>query len=95
MTELEQALKSLDRNLRLLIKKNKQLSLEIGKLREEKQQLEESRSQLTNSIQQISLQNSILKSAQQKLDPEERKSAEKQIQQFIQEIDRCIAMLSR
>ena len=95
MTELEQAIKTLDRNLRLLIKKNKQLEQEISKLREDKKQLEEARSQLTNSLQQVGLQNSLMKSAQQKLAPEEKKAAEKQIQQFIQEIDRCIAMLSR
>jgi len=81
MAELEQAIKNLDRNLRLLIKKNKRLEQELIKLKGEKKKLEE--------------QNSILKSSQQKLDPEEKKAAEKQIQQFIQEIDRCISFLSR
>jgi hypothetical protein len=95
MTELEQAIKTLDRNLRLLVKKNKRLEQELSKLREEKKKLEDSHTLISASLEQINLQNSILKSAQQKLDPEEKKAAEKKIQQFIQEIDQCISFLSR
>jgi hypothetical protein len=95
MAELEQAIKNLDRNLRLLIKKNKRLEQELNKLKEEKKKLEDRHSAISDSLEQISLQNSILKSAQQKLDPEEKKAAEKKIQQFLREIDRCIAFLSR
>ena len=95
MTELEQAIKNLDRNLRLLLKKNKRLEQELGRVKEEKKKLEEAHTVISASLEQISLQNSILKSSQQKLDPEEKKAAEKQIQEFIQEIDRCIAFLSR
>jgi len=95
MAELEQAIKNLDRNLRLLIKKNKRLEQELIKLKGEKKKLEETYSTISASLEQINLQNSILKSTQQKLEPEEKKAAEKQIQQFIREIDRCIAFLSR
>jgi hypothetical protein len=95
MTELEQAIKTLDRNLRLLIKKNKRLEQELSKLREENKKMVDSHTLISASLEQINLQNSILKSSQQKLDPEEKKAAEKQIQQFIQEIERCISFLSR
>ena len=36
MAELEQAIKSLERNIRLLIKKNKRLEQELNKARDEK-----------------------------------------------------------
>jgi chromosome segregation ATPase len=95
MAELEQTIKNLERNIRLLIKKNRRLEQELNKTRDEKKTLEEKNASIASSLEQISLQNSIMKSSIQKLDAEERKAAEKQIQQFIQEIDRCIAFLSR
>lgn len=94
MSELEQHIKRVNEKLQLLLKDHQLLRKEherqqklIGELQQEK---EKSREQLTQLEQQVS----ILKAATGQLEGAEKKKLEKTINQYIREIDKCIALLS-
>lgn len=82
-TKLQQLLKQ----YLLLQKQNESLNMALGKLKElnEKQLVE---------ISQLQTQVSILKSAAGEMNETDKKSFDKQLGQYIKEIDKCIALIS-
>jgi len=92
--ELEHHIKRVNEKLQQLLKEHLLLRREherqekiIGDLQQEK---EKNREQVAQLEQQVS----ILKAATGKLEEPEKKKLEKTINQYIREIDKCIALLS-
>lgn len=71
-----------------LEKENEKLKTEIGRRLSLEQELKE-------KVGQLEEQTSVLKASSGQMDDVSRKAFEKQLNHYIKEIDRCIAMLSQ
>jgi hypothetical protein len=94
MSDLEQHIKRINdklqqllKNYQLLQKENSRQSELIKLLKEAK---EKDNQQITNLLEKIS----ILKAATGKMNEADKKEFEKNINQYIREIDKCIGLLS-
>ena len=87
INRINNKLQQLLKNHELLIKQNEQLTKEISDIKgREQKHLER--------IEEILLQVNILKSSSGQLNGTDKKIFEKQISQYIKEIDKCIGLLS-
>ncbi len=95
MKEWEQSIKNLQQHVGQLIKVKDQLQSELGRRDLEIQKLKGELEQLKKETEIIDMQHAMLKSSQQLRSDAEKKALEKKLQNFINEIDRCIALLGR
>ena len=95
MMSLDQQFNSIHDKIQLLLKQMGRLQKENEKLKE---QLQETALKESNALQQadeLRQQLAILKYAAGNMSEQEKKDFEKKINQFIREIDKCIAYLSQ
>jgi CHASE3 domain sensor protein len=94
MSDLEQNIKRINEKLQQLLKNYQLLQKENSRQTELIKQLKEAKEK--DNQQAISLQEkiSILKAAAGKMNEADKKEFEKNISQYIREIDKCIGILS-
>jgi regulator of replication initiation timing len=94
MEIMEKQLNSIHTKLQQLLKQYLLLQKENDKLKAALDALNSSKEQDLEQIQQLQLQVSILKSSVGQMPVEDKKAFDKQITQYIKEIDKCISLLS-
>jgi chromosome segregation ATPase len=94
MSKLEAQIKSIQQKQLQLVKRYQSLQRDNEKLLQENAALQELQNKQAEELQQLRLQVNVLKSATGSMDEQEKKAFEKQIAQYIREIDKCIHLLS-
>lgn len=94
MEIMEKQLNSIHTKLQQLLKQYLLLQKENDKLKAALDAVKSSKEQDLEQIQQLQLQVSILKSSVGQMPVEDKKAFDKQITQYIKEIDKCISLLS-
>ena len=94
MAAIENDIKRVFNKLQQLLRQYLLLQKENEKLKEEVKQLQENKQQQLEQIDQLQIQVSLLKAAAAQMNETDKKVFEKKISQYINDIDRCITMLS-
>ena len=94
MSELEEQFKRINAKLQQLLKQHLLLQKENEKLKDILKIVQLSRDQDTEQINKLQQQVSILKTSIGQMTEADKKAFEKQINQYIKEIDKCIGLLS-
>lgn len=94
MSDLEQHIKRINDKLQQLLKNYLQLQKENGRQSELIKQLKETKEKDSQQITTLQEKISILKAAAGKMNEADKKEFEKNINQYIREIDKCIGLLS-
>ena len=94
MNQLEQQLKRMNEKLQQLLKQHQLLQKENEKLKQEIQQMGIHHSTLSTQSEKLQQQMEILKVSKGEMNETEKKAFEKRLNQYIKEIDRCIALLN-
>jgi seryl-tRNA synthetase len=92
---LDQQFNILNEKLQRLLKQQERVQKENERLRAELQQAKEAEQQVKAELDTALQQVAILKYAAGELSERDKKEFEKKINQYIREIDRCIAHLSQ
>lgn len=95
MDTTEQHLKRIQDKVQLLLKHHTALQKENEWLKEEVEKFKKESSLLKENTAALQQQVEILKYSNGEMDDEDKKRFEKRINNYIREIDRCIAMLSK
>ncbi len=85
----------INEKLQQLLKLHNQLKKENEKLRNELEVAKEKENAATNLVHELQQQTSVLKLAAGEFNQKDKKDFEKQINQYIREIDKCISFLSQ
>ena len=94
MSDLEQHIKRINDKLQQLLKNYQLLQKENSRQSELIKQLKEAKDKDTQQITTLQEKISILKAATGKMNEADKKEFEKNINQYIREIDKCIGILS-
>jgi uncharacterized phage infection (PIP) family protein YhgE len=94
MSDLEQHIKRINDKLQQLLKNYQQLQKENSRQSELIKQLKAAKDKDTQQITALQEKVSILKAATGKMNEADKKEFEKNISQYIREIDKCIGILS-
>ena len=94
MAELEESFKRINNKLQQLLKQYLLLQKENEKLKEVLKDLQHNREQETEELSRLQQQVSILKTSIGQMTEADKKAFEKQINQYVKEIDKCIGLLS-
>ncbi len=94
MAEIDDHIKRVNSKLQLLLKQYQMLQRDNERLAESVKELRLSKENETAEISRLQQQVSILKSSIGQMAEPEKKVFEKQINQYIKEIDKCIHLLS-
>lgn len=94
MAEMEDHIKRVNNKLQQLLKHYQLLKKENEKLKETLKDLQLTREQEVEQISLLQQQVSILKTSIGQMTEPDKKAFEKQINQYIKEIDKCIGLLS-
>jgi chromosome segregation ATPase len=92
---VDQQFTTLNEKLQQLLKQYNRLQKENERLKEELVQSKASESKTNYRIEELQQQISILKLASGEMNERDRKEFEKQINQYVREIDKCISFLSQ
>ena len=95
MSTTEQHLKQIQDKLQQLLKQYAAVQKENGKLKEELELIKEKTSAQQKNIDELKQQAGILKINAGEMNEADKKEFEKRITNYVKEIDRCIAMLSK
>jgi len=91
---LESDIKRVNDKLQQLLRQYSALQKENEKLRSNAKKLEEENDNRQQHIEQLQQQVSILKTAAGQMNEADKKAFERNINQYIKEIDKCITLLS-
>lgn len=91
---LENDIKRVSDKLQQLLKQYAALQKENEKLKNTAKKLEEENESRQQHIEQLQQQVSILKTAAGQMNESDKKAFERNINQYIKEIDKCITLLS-
>jgi len=94
MSELEEQFKRINAKLQQLLKQHLLLQKENEKLNDTLKIVLLSKDQDTEQINKLQQQVSILKTSIGQMTEADKKAFEKQINQYVKEIDKCIGLLS-
>ncbi len=94
MNTIEEHINSINAKLQLLIKKYVALQKENSNLNNENEILRKRETDHLQKIDSLEMQTGILKASAGKMNDEEKNDFEKRINQFIKDIDKCMAMLN-
>lgn len=94
MAALESDIKRVNEKLQQLLKQYLLLQKENLKLHEELKMLVDTKEQNQQKIELLQVQVSLLKSASAQMSETDKKDFEKRINQYLRDIDKCIAILS-
>jgi predicted nuclease with TOPRIM domain len=93
MSEQDQAIR-ITGKLQQLVRSHDQLLKENAKLRTEVAELKQKQESNAGKIAELEQSVAVLRTLTGNMDEPEKKALDKQLNQYIREIDRCIAMLS-
>ena len=94
MIPLEANLKRLQEKAQQLLRRFKSVQQENDRLRKTVQEAEDKFKQAQEQVQQLRMQVDVLKMNAGELKSADKKEIEKKINNYLKEIDRCIALLS-
>jgi predicted nuclease with TOPRIM domain len=94
MAALENDIKRVQDKLQQLLRQYQLLQRENEKLTESVKKLKDEKENQVQQVEQLQQQVSILKIAAGQMNETDKKSFEKNINQYIKDIDKCIALLS-
>jgi len=94
MHPFEQQLKKINEKVLLLVKKHEALKRENEKLKQDLLQSNNRHQTLIEQSEKLEQQTEILKLSKGEMNAVEKKAFEKRLNQYVKEIDRCIALLS-
>lgn len=94
MAELENDIKRVKDKLQQLLKQYLSLQKENERLNKEANDMRTARQKDKSEIEQLKLQVGILKSAAGQMTDTDKKEFEKQLNRYVKDIDKCIALLS-
>lgn len=94
MSTTEQHLKRIQDKLQQLLKQHTALQKENSRLKEELDKSKQQTSQHHKNIDELKQQVTILKLNAGQMSEEDKKEIEKRINNYLKEIERCIALLS-
>lgn len=94
MNAFEQQLKKANEKLQQLLKQYQLLQKENGKLKQDIQLLNSQNDALSAESEKWQQQTEILKLSKGEMNESEKKAFEKRLNQYVREIDRCIALLN-
>lgn len=94
MTGLDENIKRVNAKLQLLLKRYQQLQKDNIRLNDTVKQLTDNREKNEKQIAELQQQASILKAGAGSMKEADKQEFEKQINKYIREVDKCIAMLS-
>jgi regulator of replication initiation timing len=95
MTTPNEQIERIKAKIQALLKKQQLLEKENEKLKADLERRTGIEHELKDKVVQMEEQVSLLKASSGKLDEASKKAFEKQLNHYIKEIDRCIAMLSQ
>jgi hypothetical protein len=95
MKEWQESIKNVQQYVGQLIRKKEQLEKDLLQQKEQVQKILQELEHFKKEYEILEMQHAMLKAAQQMLSEDEKKAVEKKLQRFINEIDDCIALLSR
>jgi hypothetical protein len=93
MSELDQAIR-ISGKLQQLVKTHEQLLKENARLRNEVAELRIKQESNAGKIAELEQSVAVLRTLTGNMEEQDKKALEKQLNHYIREIDRCIAMLS-
>ena len=94
MATLEEQLNSINAKLQLFIKKYATLQRENAILSKEIEKLKGNEKGFSEKVELLEMQMSILKGSEGKMDSKEKSNFEKKINQYIRDLDKCMAMIN-
>ena len=94
MNTIKEHINSINTKLQLLLKKYAALQKENLILREEIETSRKNEKDYSEKITSLEIQTGILKSSAGKLNDQEKHDFEKRINNYIKDLDKCIAMLN-
>lgn len=94
MNPLEQHLQRVSEKLQLLLKRYKALQKDNERLKQELFDLKQADAARAQQLEDLEQKVIILKTATNNMTEQDKKDLEKKLNQYIREIDRCIAVLS-
>lgn len=94
MNQLEEQIKRMNEKLQQLLKQYSALQKENEKLKLEFQQSTNRYQLLADQSEKWQQQTEILKLSREQMNDSEKKAFEKRLNQYVKEIDRCIALLN-
>ncbi|HTL08815.1 MAG TPA: hypothetical protein VL307_11175 [Chitinophagaceae bacterium] len=94
MNPLEQHIQRITEKLQQLLKQYRYVQKENEKLKKELNDIRALHTERSRQIEDLEQKVAILKTATNNMSEQDKKDLEKKINQYIREIDRCIAILS-
>ncbi|HEY4876722.1 MAG TPA: hypothetical protein VIH86_14180 [Puia sp.] len=94
MTQQEKQLKQIHEKLQQLLKQYQSLQKENSKLKLEIQEFKSNHNNHTEELDRLRQRTQILQSSKTEMSVEEKKAFEKRLNNYVKEIDRCIALLN-
>ena len=94
MAGLDNHIKRVNDKLQLLLKQYQAVQKENERLKGNVKKLEDKNQQLEQSIEQFEQKVNILKASAGKMNDADKKTFEKKINQYLKEVDKCIALIS-
>ncbi len=94
MSDLEQQLKQVHEKLLLLVKQYHALQKENSKLKDELNETKLRNNTHTEELDRLHQRAQILQSSKNEMNEAEKKAFEKRLNNYVKEIDRCIALLN-
>lgn len=92
---VDQQFNSINDKIQLLLKQHHRLQKENERLRHELDEARKKESETKNRIDEFQQQISIMKISTGEMNDKDKKEFEKKINQYIREVDKCIAFLSQ
>ncbi len=92
---VDQQFTAINDKLQLLLRAMNRLQKENERLKSDLEQAKQTELTTKQNIEELQQQSSILKLASGEMNDKDKKNFEKKINQYIREIDKCIAFLSQ
>jgi chromosome segregation ATPase len=94
MNTIEEQINSLNTKLQLLLKKYSVIQKENEILNREIEKMRKNKNELLDRLNTLEMQTGILKASAAKMNEEEKDGFQKRINQYIKDLDKCMAMLN-
>jgi chromosome segregation ATPase len=94
MNTIEEQIHSLNTKLQLLLKKYSVIQKENEILNREIEKMRKNKNELLDRINTLEMQTGILKASAGKMNEAEKNGFQKRINQYIKDLDKCMAMLN-
>ena len=94
MNLFDEHIRRINEKLQQLLKKYSFLQKENAKLKNELQAIRSKEKEKDEQLQLLSLRIDVLKASKGEMKEDEKKSFEKKINQYLKDVDKCIALLN-